>query len=71
MALDGWGAPRIDGELMKLGFVISEATVSRYLPRRPVRPNQVKRWLAFLRNHKDAIAAMDFLTVPTASRLQA
>ncbi len=67
MALDGWGAPRIHGELMKLGFVVSEATVSRYLPRRPAKPDQVKRWIAFLRNHKDAIAAMDFFTVPTAS----
>ncbi len=66
-ALDGWGAPRIHGELMKLGFVISEATVSRYLPRGPVKPDQVRRWLAFLHNHRDAIAAMDFFTVPTAS----
>ena len=67
MARDGWGAPRIHGELIKLGFVVSEVTVSRYLPRRPPDPAQLKRWLAFLRNHKDAIAAMDFFTVPTAS----
>ncbi len=67
MALDGWGAPRIHGELLKLGFLVSEATVSRYMPRRPVEPDQLKRWIAFLRNHKDAIAAMDFFTVPTAS----
>ncbi len=67
MARDGWGAPRIHGEQTKLGFVVSEATVSRYLPRRPVDPDQVKRWIAFLRNHKDAIAAMDFFTVPTIS----
>ena len=67
MALDGWGAPRIHGELMKLGFVVSEATVSRYMPHRPAKPDQLKRWIAFLRNHKDAIAAMDFFTVPTAS----
>jgi transposase InsO family protein len=67
MAGDGWGAPRIHGELMKLGFVVSEITVSRYMPRRPTDPDKVKRWVAFLRNHKDAIAAMDFFTVPTAS----
>ena len=67
MARDGWGAPRIHGELMKLGFVVSEITVSRYMPRKPVDPDKVKRWMAFLRNHKDAIAAMDFFTVPTAS----
>ncbi len=67
MALDGWGAPRIHGELIKLGFVVSEATVSRYMLPKPVEPDQVKRWVAFLHNHKDAIAAMDFFTVPTAS----
>jgi len=67
MAQDGWGAPRIHGELLKLGFEISEITVSRYMPRRPVAPDQLKRWIAFLRNHKDAIAAMDFFAVPTAS----
>jgi hypothetical protein len=55
------------GELAKLGFVVSEITVSRYLPRRPSDPDQVKRWVAFLRNQKDAIAAMDFSTVPTVS----
>jgi len=67
MARDGWGAPRIHGELLMLGFEISEITVSRYMPARPVDPDRVKRWIAFLRNHKDAIAAMDFFTVPTAS----
>jgi hypothetical protein len=67
MAAHGWGAPRIHGELLKLGFDVSEATVSRYMPRRPVEPDQVARWIAFLRNHKDAIAAMDFFTVPTLS----
>ena len=67
MAQDGWGAPRIHGELLKLGFEVSESTVSRYMPRRPVEPDKVKRWIAFLRNHKDGIAAMDFFTVPTAS----
>ncbi len=67
MAQDGWGAPRIHAELTKLGFIISEMTVSRYLPRRPAAPDQIKRWIAFLRNHKDDIAAMDLFTVPTAS----
>ncbi|MFQ5550569.1 MAG: integrase core domain-containing protein [Gemmatimonadales bacterium] len=67
MARDGWGAPRIHGELMKLGFDVSERTVSRYMPRAPANPDQLKRWIAFLRNHKDVIAAMDFFTVPTAT----
>jgi putative transposase len=67
MARDGWGAPRIHVELLKLGFVVSEITVSRYMPRRPVDPDKLKRWIAFLRNHKEAIAAMDLFTVPTAT----
>ena len=41
--------------------------MSRYLPRHPAEPDQLKRWMAFLRNHKDDIAAMDLFTVPTAS----
>ncbi len=44
MAQDGWGAPRIHAELTKLGFIVSEMTVSRYLPRRPAEPDKVKRW---------------------------
>jgi len=67
MARDGWGAPRIHGELAKLGFTISEATVSRYMPHQPAAPDQLKRWMAFLHNHKDVIAAMDLFTVPTVS----
>lgn len=67
MAQDGWGAPRIHGELLMLGFEISKITVSRYMPSKPVDPDKVKRWIAFLRNHKDAIAAMDFFSVPTVS----
>ena len=66
MARDGWGAPRIHAELTKLGFSVSEVTVSRYLPRRPPEPDRVQRWVAFLRNHKN-IAAMDLFTVPAAS----
>ena len=62
-----WGAPRIHAELLKLGFDIAEATVSRYLPRRPSDPDKVARWKAFLKNHMQDIAAMDFVTIPTAS----
>jgi putative transposase len=60
-----WGAPRIHGELLKLGFCLSETTVSRWLRRIPRNPDPAKRWLTFLRNHREAIAAMDFFTVPT------
>src|ERR1039457_1351045 len=60
-----WGAPRIHGELLKLGFYISERTVSRWVKRAIRNPEPARRWLAFLRNHREAIAAMDFFTVPT------
>src|SRR5262250_46356 len=60
-----WGAPRIHGELLKLGFDLSEPTVSRWLRRAPRTPAPAQRWLTFLRNHREAIAAMDFFTVPT------
>jgi transposase InsO family protein len=60
-----WGAPRIHGELLKLGFEVSERTVSRYI-RHLSPPGQARKlWAAFLRNHRDVIAAMDFFTVPT------
>jgi hypothetical protein len=62
-----WGAPRIHGELLKLGLEVSERTVSRYMPRKPPRPDVLVRWMAFLRNHREAIAGMDFFTVPTAT----
>ena len=64
-----WGAPRIHGELLQLGFDISEPTVSRYLHRLKRLPDKakVKRWLAFLQNHREVIAAFDFFTVPTLS----
>ncbi len=62
---NGWGAPRIHGELHKLGFDVSERTVSRYMPRRTGKPDQVDRWKAFLRNHRESIAAMEFFSVPT------
>ena len=60
-----WGAPRIHGELLMLGFDVSEATVSRWMRRAPRSPELARRWLTFLRNHREAIAAMDFFTVPT------
>src|ERR1700730_4093619 len=60
-----WGAPRIHGELLMLGFDVSERTTSRGIRRGPRDPEPAKRWLAFLQNHREAIAAMDFFTVPT------
>ena len=60
-----WGAPKIHGELQKLGFVVSERTVARYLRRLHRRNHGGKRWLAFLQNHREAIVAFDFFTVPT------
>jgi transposase InsO family protein len=60
-----WGAPRIHGELRMLGFELSERTLSRWIKRAPRDPDRAKRWLTFLRNHREAIAAMDFFTVPT------
>jgi putative transposase len=60
-----WGAPRIHGELRMLGFDLCERTISRWMKRAPRDPDWAKRWLVFLRNHREAIAAMDFFTVPT------
>jgi putative transposase len=60
-----WGAPRIHGELLKLGFEISECTVSRYVHRVPPSDKTRKLWATFLRNHREVITAMDFFTVPT------
>ena len=62
-----WGAPRIHGELLQLGFKIAEPTVSRYLRRLKRHPDEgkAKRWLAFLNNHREVIAAFDFFTVPS------
>jgi hypothetical protein len=50
-----------------LGIEVSERTVSRYLPRRRPAPGALERWIVFLRNHRGAIAAMDFFTVPTVT----
>src|SRR5712692_7006273 len=60
-----WGAPRIHGELLKLGFDISERTVSRWVERAPRNPESAKRWQTVLQNHGEAIAAIDFFAVPT------
>ena len=62
-----WGAPRIHGELLKLGYKIDQATVSRLMPRKPRDPKQGQSWKTFLNNHSDVIAAMDFFVVPTAT----
>ena len=61
----GWGAPKIHGEMLKLGFQVCERTVARYLRRLRRRGDPGKRWLAFLANHREAIVAMDFFAVPT------
>ena len=60
-----WGAPRIHGELLMLGFDISERTICRWMKQAPRDSEPAKRWRAFLKNHREAIAAMDFFTVPT------
>jgi hypothetical protein len=50
-----------------LGFAVSERTISRWMKRAPRDPEPGKRWLTFLRNHREAIAAMDFFIVPTVT----
>jgi transposase InsO family protein len=60
-----WGAPRIHGELLKLGIDVSQATVSKYMKNFPRPPSQT--WLTFLRNHIHCSASMDFLVLPTAT----
>jgi putative transposase len=60
-----WGAPRIHGELLKLGIDVSQATVAKYMGRRREPPSQT--WQTFLRNHVDQIVAADFFVVPTAT----
>jgi len=63
----GWGAPKIHGELLKLGFDVSERTVARYLRRVHRRGDPKSSWLTFMKNHREMIAALDFFTVPTIS----
>ena len=60
-----WGAPRIHGELRMLGFDISERTVLRWMRKAPRDSEPARRWAEFLINHREAIATMDFFTVPT------
>jgi transposase InsO family protein len=60
-----WGAPRIHGELLKLGTEISETTVAKYMLRRRGPPTQT--WRTFLKNHADELIALDFFTMPTAT----
>jgi len=60
-----WGAPRIHGELLKLGIDIGQTSVAKYMARRRGPPSQ--GWKTFLNNHADGIAAMDLFVVPTIS----
>jgi transposase InsO family protein len=60
-----WGAPRIHDEFLKLGFQISQSTVSRWMPRRRKPPSQT--WRTFLANHLRDLVAIDFFTVPTVT----
>lgn len=60
-----WGAPRIHGELTRLGVRVSERTVARLMPRKPRSPQREQTWRTFLSNHSEVLAAMDFLVVPT------
>ncbi len=60
-----WGAPRIHGELLKLGIKISQATVAKYMVRRPHSPSPT--WRSFLRNQALGIAAIDMFIVPSAT----
>jgi putative transposase len=52
---------------LKLGFVVSERTVARYLRRVQRRGDPGKRWLTFLQNHREVIVAFDFFTLPTVT----
>src|SRR5205809_6961023 len=58
-----WGAPRIHGELLKLGFEVGQSSVAKYMVKRCGPPSQ--GWRTFLRNHAPDIAAMDLFVVPT------
>ena len=60
-----WGAPRIHGELLKLGFDICETTIAKYMLRYPGPSAQT--WRTFIRNHMSEMVAVDFLTVHTAT----
>jgi hypothetical protein len=58
-----WGAPRIHGELLKLGFELAQSSVAKYMVKRRWPPSQ--GWRTFLHNHAPDIAAMDLFVVPT------
>jgi hypothetical protein len=58
-----WGAPRIHGELLKLGFEVAQSSVAKYMVKRRRPPSQ--GWRTFLHNHAPDIAAMDLFVVPT------
>ncbi len=58
-----WGAPRIHGELLKLGFEVAQSSVAKYMVKRRGLPSQ--GWRTFLHNHALDIAAMDLFVVPT------
>jgi len=60
-----WGAPRIHGELLKLGIEVSETTAAKYMPRNHKPPSQT--WWAFLNNHAKQLVSVDFFVVPTLS----
>jgi len=60
-----WGAPRIHGELLKLGFDVGQTSVGKYMARRRRPPSQ--GWRTFLLNHADGIASIDLFVVPTIS----
>jgi putative transposase len=65
LANPGWGAPRIHGELLKLGIELSPATVAKYMVRNRRPPSQT--WRTFLKNHMQDLASADFFVVPTAT----
>jgi hypothetical protein len=58
-----WGASRIHGELLMLGFEVAQSTVSKYMARPSRPPSQT--WKTFLQNHAEAIAAIDMCVIPT------
>src|SRR5499426_2063619 len=58
-----WGAPRLHGELLKLGFEVAQSSVAKYMVKRRVPPSQ--GWRTFLRNHAPDVAAMDLFVIPT------
>jgi len=60
-----WGAPRIHGEPKMLGYDVSERSVLRWMRKALRDPEPAKQWTTFLNNHRKAIAAMDFFTLPT------